>query len=526
MRPQPSGLDEILARLRRRALADAAARWALLGLTAWAGTEVVLLAWAKLRPTGHVGALSALLALLALTGATCGWATRRPSPLDVARVADARLGLDERLASALCFAGATGVMESRLRADALERARSRTPAEAYPLTRHRRVAASGLCAIAVAAALVLTPNPEASALARQAQGQAVLARARREVLSASKKLSHSPSLAGPQALAQLRRDLVRLQQARTALSALVALSQLERDLQDLDSPSNHALEQAEAMAAGDALSGDPAALDLARDLTAGNFKAAAADLEALAHKLASLSPAQRRALAKSLEKAAQAARGQRGGKTTAAEGGPSSALSNALGEAGAALAAGRAGAASEDLGAAASGAQAAAQAASEQQVLAALQAAVANAQSQVAAQAQASSGQGAGAPGRGDGSGQGQGSGQGAGQGTGQGQGAGAGEGQGSGGSGGAGRSGGGGYSGEGARANPADQVFIGGQPGTGRQVTGHELGAGKHVGTTGYQAVLPQFQKVALQGLGTQVLSPADQDLVRAYFGSLAKGK
>jgi hypothetical protein len=36
------------------------------------------------------------------------------------------------------------------------------------------------------------------------------------------------------------------------------------------------------------------------------------------------------------------------------------------------------------------------------------------------------------------------------------------------------------------------------------------------------YQVVLPEFERTALQGLGTEVVSPEDQGLVRAYFSSL----
>jgi hypothetical protein len=56
--------------------------------------------------------------------------------------------------------------------------------------------------------------------------------------------------------------------------------------------------------------------------------------------------------------------------------------------------------------------------------------------------------------------------------------------------------------------------------------VVGERPGKGKSVKTTGYQAVLPSFERTALQGLGSQVVDPDDQSLVRSYFASLGGGK
>ena len=65
-------------------------------------------------------------------------------------------------------------------------------------------------------------------------------------------------------------------------------------------------------------------------------------------------------------------------------------------------------------------------------------------------------------------------------------------------------------------------QVFVGGQPAGTEQVVGKRLANGYKVKTTNYRRVMPSFEKAALQGLGSQVVSPADQDLVRNYFTSL----
>jgi hypothetical protein len=67
--------------------------------------------------------------------------------------------------------------------------------------------------------------------------------------------------------------------------------------------------------------------------------------------------------------------------------------------------------------------------------------------------------------------------------------------------------------------------VFIGGQPGRTEQLVGQRLGNGERVATTSYRSVLPAFEKTALEGLGSAVLAPEDQNLVRAYFSSLGDG-
>jgi hypothetical protein len=55
--------------------------------------------------------------------------------------------------------------------------------------------------------------------------------------------------------------------------------------------------------------------------------------------------------------------------------------------------------------------------------------------------------------------------------------------------------------------------------------VIGAQVGTGGAVKTTPYQKVLPTFEKTALQGLGSHVVSPADQGAVRSYFSSLGNG-
>ena len=56
--------------------------------------------------------------------------------------------------------------------------------------------------------------------------------------------------------------------------------------------------------------------------------------------------------------------------------------------------------------------------------------------------------------------------------------------------------------------------------------MVGEQVGGGGAVKTTPYQTVLPGFEKTALQGLGSHVVSPDDQGVVRNYFSSLGNGR
>lgn len=552
--PVAPELASALLPFRRRAYLDRALRFTLLALAAWAGAAALVFAWSKLSPTSSAGAIAAGLGACALLGGFAAWSIQRPTYLQVARVADARLDLKERLASALYFAGTPGELHRRLRLDAAERAREHRPREAFPLRQHRRRALAAGLSVAVVAALALTPNPQAGALARRSADHAVISQAKKAVRVAKKDLRlKGGNNEATQAEQELERALQELQRARTPLQALTALSALQSELSALPNLSNQA--EAAATAAGLALAGAPGAAKLSADLSRGDLKAAANDLRQLAKALSSLSPAEQSALAKALanaakEAASQQAAGHSGSQQSQQPPGSTASgnnsLSSELAQAAQALASGKRASASKDLSSAASGAQSSASAASFQQELAAIRAGIRNAQNQAAAQAQAdtaghssnlkiannSQRRGLGAGGAVShyalGSGTGKTAGRGAVFGHGEGYGSGGGTGNGSGASkGGAGAgSGNGSGSGSGGNKRPSDQVFVGGQPGTSQQVVGKHLGDGYKVKTTDYQNVLPGFEKTALQGLGSQVVSPSDENLVRDYFSSLGGGK
>ncbi|HXW80593.1 MAG TPA: hypothetical protein VEJ84_13900, partial [Acidimicrobiales bacterium] len=307
----PGELAGVLVPLRRRALGDAAVGWALLALAVWASAASLLLAWSKLRPTGDVAIIAGCLAAGAVFAGGAAWALRRPGLMEVARQADARLGLDERLATALCFAGASGEIEARLRADAVSATQRHRPAEAFPFARHHKAAIAAALAALVAIVLAVTPNPQASALARRAADRAAVARARQVVTHAQEQVRNLASPEAQPLSAALQRALSELEKAGTPIASLVALSDLSRQLAALDNASASAQQAADA-AAGDALAGAPEAASVASDLSNGELDKAAAALRALASELPQLSPAERKALAGALAKAASATGSQAG----------------------------------------------------------------------------------------------------------------------------------------------------------------------------------------------------------------------
>ncbi|HTV11417.1 MAG TPA: hypothetical protein VME20_06100 [Acidimicrobiales bacterium] len=569
-------LEKALAPVRNRARRDWALRAALWGLSAWASGTALVMAWSKAEPLTGPWAIVGVMAAAAAFGTAGVWARRRPSLANVARVADQRMALDERLGSALSLAhaydgtnkgrasvapvrrsGSTTTLLGRLHADALARAEALVPARVFPLARHRALGAIAVGTTAMATALAFTPTPQAGALARQGAEQAAMASARRAIRGAEHALGARSSEAVA-ARAALQQALARLARARAPLAGLVDLSPLASELQALSTSATQAAQDqdAAAAAAGQALAGAPGAAPLASALQASNLKAAGVDLRALASKVGAMSPAEEEALGAALQRAAAA-----GGLSSSSSGdgasagggaaGPGSGqLGAALGEAGAALAAGQPATASRYLGTAAAGANAVAGATSTSQELAAVQAAISNAENRLAAQAQVASGAGSGqgtssrsaAGAGGPGSARGLGAGGGVQPGAGAARGEGGRSGTGKGGNGGegnaargAGGSGGNGGAGSGAGSRVgagepaggtggAGQVFIGGQPGRGEEGTGSKLATGLLGRTTDYRAVLPAFEKTALEGLGTEVVAAADESLVRSYFISLGQ--
>ena len=430
----------------------------------------------------------------------------------------------------------------------------------------------------VGVVLAITPNPQAAALSRQAANREATAQARHVVASARHELGRPTSAEAQKIAGALQATLSELAKAGTPLASLVALSNLSRQLAQLDNSSG-AVNQAADAAAGDALAGGPGAQHAAPALASGNLKAAAANPPLSSRAAVYSQPASAQSAGGAGQAAAAAGYQARSGRGASGQSGINGRFAGGLAQASSALSGGNLGSAGQALKSAAGAARASAAAASVDQQLAADQAAIQNEEARVASQAQTGAAGGTkpgqGQPGAGQGgagqqdssgfpppgaglvtarrpevrgalpvarvaavlaSAGGGGGSQGSGGGSGNGQ-SGAGSGNGSGpGPGGNGQGGEGGPgkakppeaahgTKSGADASPSDQVFIAGQPGSSAQVVGAQAGTGADVKTTPYQKVLPMFEKTALQGLGSHVVSPADQGAVRSYFSSLGSG-
>ena len=359
-------LAAVLVPLRKRALADSAIRWALRALGGWAVATAGLLTWSKFQLITDVPLVTLSLGPLAALLALGGWLAHRPTTPEVARVADARLDLKERLSSALCFIGSQDEMAELLRADAVACAREHQPRDAYPVSAHRRLAAVVLAAVLAVGVLLASPDPQAGALARRVADQAALAEARKAVASASRGLGKPSSAQARRLAGALQGALVGLGRARGPLSGLVVLSSLQAELSALGSRSGPVVEGA-AAAAGGAMVGAPGAGPVWQSLAEGDLGAAASALRALAVRLPNLTPAQREALATALANAGSAAARAAGpprGSTQAGAGGTDAGLARGLSRAARALAAGQTGAAGQALAEASNSTKALAAAAS------------------------------------------------------------------------------------------------------------------------------------------------------------------
>ena len=204
--------------------------------------------------------IGAVLGVVAALVAGGSWTLRRPSVVEVARMADALASTSANGSGAPCstptlpapwkpVCGRTPL--------ALPVTRFR-PAQAFPLRRHRHLLAVALTIALVAVLLAVTPNPQAASLARQAADRKPLPRHAKSWLPARQKLGHPSSPEGQKIAAALQSALSQLAKAGSPLASLVALSNLSRQLTQLDNSSGEA-NQAADVAASDALAGAAAA---------------------------------------------------------------------------------------------------------------------------------------------------------------------------------------------------------------------------------------------------------------------------
>jgi hypothetical protein len=515
-------LDTSLRPLVRRARADVVARWLLMSAIVAAVWACVVLAAGRIWTLPVVALIASGSAMLLAAGAVMS-GLRRPSPLIAARTADRRLGLAERLATAVSLGEGSTAIAERQKRDASSVVRTLRVGDVYPLRSLRWRALAAAAGVAAAVALAITTPSNALAAQRAASDHAAIQKAI-AAISKQEQAAHRAAASQPDPtgslhqLDQALRDaLAQLHKAQTPVQALETISQLGQQIQGLADPTLPSRLGA-ASAAGSAMAGSATLGQVGSALAQGNLSGAAASLRSVAGSLAQLTPAQLHQLASALARAANASSGDRP-------------LADALQQAANALASGNTAGAGQALGTASSELQSAAASASAAAGVAAAADAVASAKTGVAAAADADSGaagqsgSNGGSPSGGQGSSSpsasGNGNGNGTGNGNGNGNGSGNGSGSGSGGSGGQGQSGSGGSRGGPAASN--EQLFV---PGSGNQPFGDpqsfQLASGQNVPTQALSSVFEQFQAFVLQTLDRSGFAPGDRDLVRQYFASL----
>jgi hypothetical protein len=511
-------VNGFLVRVRRRlrlAWGVATAQWMLPAL---AGSIVVLLVMARLRPwLWPTQAAVIVLAFGFLAVAVAATVMRIPN-LVAARAVDVGFGTKDALATALELGGSSQpqpfLHAIQRRADTF--VSGRKPAEAVPLQwSSKRLAFAGLL-LAGAAALVIVPNHQDQVRKEQANQRAELVKTAEELRKQADEVAALPSGAAAATTLQKLAD------------ELAKTSSLQRGQEAIDK----ALAELQAGVSPSFLADKAAAVGLERSLQTaplpGTKGSASEQMKAAAQELAGLSVADQAALAERLKSLAAAQ----------ATGSPET--SRALQAAAAALASGDAAKAAESLDKAAS----AAKERSDQ---------VASAQSKLTAASKASDGKARLGAASQAGSGSGAASGAGQGKGAGQGSGSGSGQGQGGGGSGSGGGSGGtkgpGGSGGQGGAAKPngsgnnpstgiqqgdspifepakTEQINVDGNADDGPgEVVGKTSGANTATGASvPLSKALPTYQAQATEAVNNLTIAPSERELVKAYFEGLGK--
>ncbi len=315
--PTHAALLAHLRRWDRRWRAGQSVTWAVRGLTAGLGVGLLIALAGRLWPLFAVPGLVALATVWALIGAAnaalVAWFWPR-STLVQARAFDRRLGLQERMSTALeAHSGAIAPpdwLTRRQLADALAVAGRVQLAVAMPLRLERVEWLRAALALALLAAALWLPNPMQSVVAeREAVRQAIQEEVQAlEALRA--KIEADPRLAEEdrQGLLEALDDVVQQLSAGdlTREEALAELTEASERLRELSDPQ--AEQQAAGLSeAGEGLKDSSITNALSKALTKGDYLVAAAVLEDLSNDVGQeLTREQELELASELADAAEA----------------------------------------------------------------------------------------------------------------------------------------------------------------------------------------------------------------------------
>ena len=315
-------MDELAGFIRAwsiRAKWQRGLRWLFLGLACGLSVSLALAVAARLTPLISLPRLIAISVLAAAGGAIAAlalpWARdARRSTLSWAREFDRRLGLKERLSTALeTRDGTLNVRNEAIRrlqsADALDRAGGVDPGRALPLRISRRDAAIaailGLCLVLALA----VPNPQQTALAEREQFHQAAREEAAKIAEVERAIENSPFLSDAQkqnaldALSQARR---KLEDANaTPEQALAALNEAQARLDALQNDANPAARE-DLRRAGQSMTPDELTRQLAETLAQGDFQKAAEQMRQLVSKNGqALSEAEQQRVANQLDEMAR-----------------------------------------------------------------------------------------------------------------------------------------------------------------------------------------------------------------------------
>ena len=529
-------LDRLIRELGLAAARARGARYLLHALVAAGAWGALVMAASHLAPIEWAPAAALAGLPVALAGGAILWGVRRPNPMTLARVADARLDLRQRLSTAWERRTSTVPIDLRQRQDAVERAAPLPMAAAFPV-RVERGEVSILAAIAVCAlAISLLPNPMDRVIAqRHADRRSQAAAAATLQRTAGQLHAQKPAVSVDPQVQQILRDAqARISHAQDPRRALEAVTPAEQRLAQLSDPATGA-RAGDAQSLANALSGTAAGRSAGQALSSSPAKGAQA-LRDLAGQLQNLSPADRAELARAVAQAAQrtqdpASRQSLQNASSSLASGDTASAASALNDQASRLEAlDRAVANDNEIASAINGLESARnQLAQQADRDASGQGGQPGAGSTPGASPSASgsgSGQGNGSNGNGNESGTGTGAGNGNGSGTGTGNGTGTGSGSGNGNGGTGGRGTGGSGSGSGSGGQSTERIYVPGQPVPGQsEDTPTPLGPGQDVPMSPYTQVIPAYEKAALDVIDRSAVPGSERDLVQQYFSSLGEG-
>lgn len=520
-----SSLESVVGELRWSAARSSAVQYLLHAALATAGWILAVLIAGRLVPIEQAARVAAFGVPPVFALVAVAWIFARPRPPGLMRIADARLGLKERLSTAWERRYASGPMDQALRQDALEHAARAQLAKAFPVGFPRREALL-IAVVAVASfALVLLPNPMDQVLSQRQADRASQSRAAGTIAAVQRKIAAAatPAPVDPAVQKILQQAQAKIQEAPNPRSALQNVTPAEQQLLQLSDPQT-AARSSSAQNLANSLSTTGAGQSAAQAINASPSQGAQS-LRNLAAQLQGLSPQQRADLAKALADAAQHAQDPT--------------MASTLQQASSALAGGDLSAAIGAVNSLAGQLDALQQQQSNDQAVAAAINGLEAARQQLASQADRDAGRStqpgasgspsAGGSGSGGGSPQPSASGNGSGNGNGNGNGNGTGNGTGNGSGNGSGGPGGNGASGSGSRGGSAakstERVYVPGQPVPGQTETDPApLGPGQDVPLTPYLQVIQAYQQAALDASGQSLIPGSERDLIRQYFSSLGE--